>query len=61
MGKRKLIEGLPVNIPELDQPCAICLLTKATKNPCGPSIDVSTFVPGFILQLDFAFFNVASI
>ena len=36
-------------------------MTKATKIPRGPTTDVSKFVPGFMLQMDFAFFNVESI
>ena len=32
--------------------------TKATKFPRGPTIDVSKFSPGFMLQMDFSFFNV---
>ena len=55
------MEGLPENLPELEDPCPICLLTKATKISSGPTTDVSKFPPGFMLQMDFAFFNVESI
>ena len=55
------MEGLSENIPDLDGPCLICMLIKATKLPRGPTTDVSKFCPGFMLQMDFAFFNVESI
>ena len=55
------MEGLPENLPELEEPCPICLLTKETKISRGPTTDVSKFVPGFMLQMDFSFFNVESI
>ena len=47
------MEGLPENLPELEEPCLICLLTKATKIPRGPTTDVSKFAPGLMLQMDF--------
>ena len=52
------MEGIPENIPELEEPCPICLLTKENKIPIVPTTDVSKFVPGFMLQMDFYFFNV---
>ena len=52
------MEGLPENLHELEDPCPIYILTKATKIPRGPTTDVSKFSPGFILQMYFAFFNV---
>ena len=55
------MEGLPENISELEEPYPIFLLTKATKIPRGPTTDVSIFAPWFMLQMDFAFFNVGSI
>ena len=61
MARKGLMDGLPENIPELEEPCPICLLTKATKISRGPTTDVSKFAPGFMLQMDFAFFNVESI
>ena len=36
-------------------------MTKAAKIPRGPTTYVSKFAPGFMLQIDFAFFNVESI
>ena len=33
-------------------------MTKATKISRGPTTDASKFGPGFMLQMDFAFFNV---
>ena len=55
------MEGLPENFPELEKPCPICHLTKATKIPRGPTTDVSKFSPKFMLQMDFAFFDIESI
>ena len=39
----------------------MCLLTKATKIPRGPTNDVSKFAPGLIIHMDFEFFNVETI
>ena len=61
MARKGLMEGLPKNLPELEKPCHICLLTKATKISRGPTTDFSKFPPGFMLQMDFAFFNFESI
>ena len=58
MARKGLMEGLPENIPELGDPCPICLITTATKINRGPTTDVSNFSPGFMLHMDFAFFNV---
>ena len=55
------MRGLTENLPELEESCPICILTKATKIPRGPTIDVSKFAPGFMLQMDFSFFNAESI
>ena len=35
----------------------MCLLTKATKIPRGPTNDASTISPRIMLQMDFSFFN----
>ena len=61
MARKGLMEGLPENFPEFEEPCPIYILTKATKIPRGPTTDVSKFAPGFMLQMDFSFFNVESI
>ena len=61
MARKVLMEGLPENLFELEEPCPIFLLTKATKIPRGPITDISKFSPGFMLQTDFAFFNVERI
>ena len=61
MARKGLMEGLPENLPEFEEPCPIYLLTKVTKIPRDPTTDVSKFPPGFILQMDFAFLNVESI
>ena len=58
MAIKGLMGGLPENIPELEDPCPACLLTKANKIPRGSTTDVSTFAPGFMIQMDFEFFNV---
>ena len=55
------MEGPLENLPELEQPCPIYLLTKETKMPRGPTTYVSNFPPGFMLHMDFSFFNVESI
>ena len=53
-----LMKGLPKNILDLEEPCPLFILTKATKISRGLIIDVSNFPPGFMLHMDFAFFNV---
>ena len=61
MARKGLLEGIPEHLSELEEPFPICLLTKATKIPRGPTTDVSKFAPGFMLQMYFSFFNVESI
>ena len=61
MARKGLMEGLHKNPAELEGPFPVCLLTKATKISRGPTTDVSKFTPGFMLQIDFAFFNAESI
>ena len=61
MARKGLTESLPTNIPDLQQPFPIFLLTKAKKITSGPTIYVSKFAHGFILQIDFPFLNVESI
>ena len=58
MEEKGLMEGLPENIPELEEPCPICIMTKANKIPRVPTTDVSKFAPGFMLHMYFAFSNV---
>ena len=58
MARKGLMKCLPTNIPDLEEPLPIFLLTKANKITIGPAIDVSTFPPGFMLQMDFVYFNV---
>ena len=55
------MEGLPNNITYLEEPCTIYLLTKSNIITRVPTIDVSKFTPGFMLQTDFSLFNVESI
>ena len=57
MERKRLLEGIPKHIPDLKNPCPVCLLTKATKINRGLTIDVSKNFPGFMLQIDLAFFN----
>ena len=61
MALKGFMEGLPENMPALEEPYPICILTKATRIPRGPTTDVSKLAPGFMLQMDFAFLNVESI
>ena len=44
------MEGLPTNLPALKELC-VNFLAKTTIIHRGPTIDVSEFVPGFILQM----------
>ena len=43
------------NIPDLEEPYPICLLTKETKILIYPTIDVCKLSPGFMLHMDFSF------
>ena len=61
MARKVITEGLPTNLPNLEEPCPICLLTKATKHTRDPTIDVYKFSPRFMVQMDFEFFNAESI
>ena len=58
MRRKVLVKGLPANLPNLEDPLPIFLLTKLTNIPRGPTIDVSKFSRGFMLQMYFAFFIV---
>ena len=40
MTRKGRMKVIPKNIPDLEQPCPICLFTKVTKIPIGPIIDV---------------------
>ena len=55
MVRKGLMKGFQTNIYDLEEPLPICLLTKATKIPTGPTIDDSKFIPGFTLQKYFTF------
>ena len=46
-------KGSLKNLPDLEEPFPICLLTRATKIPIGPTIDVSKFSSGLMLKTDF--------
>ena len=56
-----LMKGLPINIPDLENPWPIFLLNKETKIPIVLTIDFYKFYPGFMLQMYFSFLNVESI
>ena len=58
MARKGLIEVPQTNIPDLEQPCPICLFNKATKIPRGLTIDTLKFAPRFMLHMDFLFFDV---
>ena len=53
--RKGITEGLPTNLPDLEETCTICLLKKATKIPRGKTIYVLKYPPGFMLQMDFHF------
>ena len=53
--RKGFMEGLPENIPDMEETCPTCLLTKAKKNPRGPTLDVSKFAPGFMIHMIFCF------
>ena len=40
MTRKGLMEGIPKNIPDMEKPCDICILTKATNITIGLTIDV---------------------
>ena len=61
MTRKGLMEGLSKNLHDLEEPCPICLLAKATKITRSTTMDVSKISPGFMLQIYFSFFNVESI
>ena len=61
MARKGFVEGIQENLPYLGEPCPIFLLTNANKIPRGTTTDVSISPPGFMLQMDFSFFNVEKI
>ena len=58
ISRKGLMEGPPKNNPDLEYPCPNCLLTKVTTITRVLNIEVSNPPPGFILYMDFAFFNL---
>ena len=58
MARKGPMECIPKNISGMEEPYHICLWIKTTKIPRGLTIDVSKFVPGFMLQMEFEFFNI---
>ena len=61
MARKWLMEGIPKNLPELEESYPICIMNKANKITRGPTTVVSKCAPGFMLHMDFAFSNVESI
>ena len=53
MSRKGLMKGLSTNLPDLEEPCLIFLLTKATKIIGVPKIDELNFSPGVMIQIDF--------
>ena len=52
LAKRKLVEGIPTNIPKLETPCPICLATKSVHHPRRPPADYTLLKPGQQLHMD---------
>ena len=61
MARKLLMEGLPKNLPDLEEPCPICILTKSTKIIRGTTTDISKFATVFMLQMYYDFFNIECI
>ena len=49
LAKRKLVEGLPVNIPQLIHECPICLASKSIYHPRSPIRDYTLAIPKSVL------------
>ena len=45
MATKVIMGGIPKNTPDLEYPCPICLLAKATTTPIGPTIDIPKIPP----------------
>ena len=54
------MKGLPKNLPELENP-ALFVSNQGNKITISMTIDVFNPPPGFMIHMDFAFFNVGSI
>ena len=61
IARKLLMEGLLTNISDLEETFPICIFTNETKTTRYPTIDVSKFAHGFMLQMYFVFFNFESI
>ena len=61
ISRKGLMKRLPTNLPDLEEPWPIYLLSKATKMTRVPTIDVSIFPTEFMIQMNFSFLNVESI
>ena len=60
MARKGLMICILRNIPDVYELWTICLSNKETKMTRGMIIDVSKFAPGFMLEINFSFFNVES-
>ena len=61
MERKGLTKSILKNIPDLEEPLPIFIFTRATRIPRGLTIDVRKSSPEFMIQMNFAFFNVESI
>ena len=61
MARKGIMKDLPTNLPNLEYTCHIFILTKVDKILRGKTIDFPKFDPGFMFQINFAFFNVENI
>ena len=57
MARKGIMDGLPTNIPDLEDTFPIFLLTKATEIPRSSTIEVSKFPPGFMFKMIFFVFQ----
>ena len=60
-GNKKTHGGSHQNLPDMEEPLPIWILTKAEKFPEIQPLMSKTPPPGFTIQMDFAIFNVESI
>ena len=61
LAKQKLLDVLPVNIPQLQHDCPICLPSKSIRHPKQPMRDYTILKPGQQMHMDFCFVPQTSI
>lgn len=61
MGQCGLIKGIPKDLVIPDEPCFICLQSKAQMVPRGHPVLTIHLTPGMVLHMDFAFVKQLSI